>query len=241
MRVIILAAGKGSRLQPATDATPKTLLEVAGKPMLGHILDAVRAVPIDEVIICCGYLQEQIRAYCQQAAADLTVRFVENLAYVHTNNMYSLYLCRDYFDDDCVVMNADLVFDAGVLAKLLSVSGSAIAVAAGVYGEEAMKITVQGSHVTSISKQTPGRLAYGSSVDVYKFTQADMDVLLGIMRRYIEDEQASNMWTEVAIDAALVERVIRMVPVNVEAYRWFEIDTIEDLSRAEVLFLNDSA
>ncbi len=63
MKVIIPAAGIGKRLRPHTYSAPKALLHVAGKPMLGHILDIVRGLKPSEVILVVGFLGEQIVRY----------------------------------------------------------------------------------------------------------------------------------------------------------------------------------
>jgi len=63
MKVIIPAAGIGKRLRPHTYSVPKALLHVAGKPMLGHILDIVRGLRPSEVILVVGFLGEQVVRY----------------------------------------------------------------------------------------------------------------------------------------------------------------------------------
>ena len=54
MKIVIPVAGMGTRLQPHTFSTPKSLMHVAGKPILGHILDGVQGVDIEEVIFITG-------------------------------------------------------------------------------------------------------------------------------------------------------------------------------------------
>ncbi len=63
MKVIIPVAGIGTRLRPHTHTAPKGLLHVAGKPILGHILDALKQVKIDEVIFIIGFMGGQIVEY----------------------------------------------------------------------------------------------------------------------------------------------------------------------------------
>lgn len=63
MKVIIPVAGVGTRLKPHTHTVPKVLLQVAGKPILGHILDEFKDLSITEVILVVGYLGERIVGY----------------------------------------------------------------------------------------------------------------------------------------------------------------------------------
>ncbi|HKX18471.1 MAG TPA: nucleotidyltransferase family protein [bacterium] len=65
MRAIVLAAGRGRRLEPLTLTTPKPLLAVAGRPILAHILDALAAVGILDVVVVVGHLGDQIAAYLE--------------------------------------------------------------------------------------------------------------------------------------------------------------------------------
>ena len=66
MKIVIPVAGEGRRLRPHTNTVPKPLLEVAGKPILAHILDPLLSLNIDEVIFVIGYLGNQIREYVSE-------------------------------------------------------------------------------------------------------------------------------------------------------------------------------
>lgn len=82
MRVIIPVAGRGERLKPLTDTTPKTLLEVVGVPVLGYILDWVGGMDLSEVVLVVrpGTAADQIKGYVRGYRAsfgDFEVRYVE--------------------------------------------------------------------------------------------------------------------------------------------------------------------
>jgi N-acetyl-alpha-D-muramate 1-phosphate uridylyltransferase len=62
MKAMILAAGRGERMRPLTDHTPKPLLPVAGKPLIVHHLAALQAAGIVEIVINTGHLGEQLPA-----------------------------------------------------------------------------------------------------------------------------------------------------------------------------------
>lgn len=76
MKVIIPAAGAGTRLRPHTHTTPKALVQVAGKPILGHILDRLSILEIDELIIITGYMGSKIRQY-MDAHYNFRVIYIE--------------------------------------------------------------------------------------------------------------------------------------------------------------------
>jgi glucose-1-phosphate thymidylyltransferase len=75
LKVVIPAAGGGTRLKPHTHTLPKVLLHVADKPILGHILDLVKQVEPEEVIVVVGNQGEQIERYLRESYS-LNLRFV---------------------------------------------------------------------------------------------------------------------------------------------------------------------
>jgi len=76
MKIVIPVAGKGTRLQPHTFSTPKSLMHVAGKPILGHILDSLNEIDFEEVIFVTGPMGTKIRNYVK-AHYSFPVRFVD--------------------------------------------------------------------------------------------------------------------------------------------------------------------
>jgi glucose-1-phosphate thymidylyltransferase len=78
MKVVVPAAGQGTRLFPQTHTKPKPMVRVAGKPILGHILDDVVASPVQEVVIVVGVMQEKVVDYAtDQYGTALELEFVE--------------------------------------------------------------------------------------------------------------------------------------------------------------------
>ncbi|MEE2877113.1 MAG: sugar phosphate nucleotidyltransferase [Candidatus Neomarinimicrobiota bacterium] len=72
MKVIIPAAGHGTRLRPHTDRRQKCLLPVAGKPVIDHILEPLIDQGFDEIVLVTGYLEEQLREYVSKFEADFS-------------------------------------------------------------------------------------------------------------------------------------------------------------------------
>lgn len=76
MKAVIPAAGIGTRLRPHTHTAPKALLQVAGKPIIGHILDGVRSLGVNEVVLIVGYMGRKILTYVQKQYPDLKMDYV---------------------------------------------------------------------------------------------------------------------------------------------------------------------
>lgn len=99
MRAILLAAGMGTRLRPLTLNTPKSLIEVNGKPLLERQIEFLKEKEIDEVIVLTGYLNEKFK-YLKEKYG---VKLVYNDKYNVYNNVYTMYLVKDYLADSYVI------------------------------------------------------------------------------------------------------------------------------------------
>lgn len=76
MRVIIPAAGIGKRLRPHTHTVPKVLLRLAGKPILGHIVDLVIDFKPSEIIFVVGYKADLVKKYLEENYSSYNLKFV---------------------------------------------------------------------------------------------------------------------------------------------------------------------
>ena len=77
MRAVIPVAGMGTRMRPHTYSKPKVLLNVAGKPIIGHILDKIKEQKIKDVTIIRGYKGEEVEKYVNKAYPEMNFDFVE--------------------------------------------------------------------------------------------------------------------------------------------------------------------
>lgn len=236
MNAIILAAGCGSRLRPLTEKKPKTMVEVNGKPIIGHAINRLIHEGITQIAICTGYHSDIIREYCERDFRLVDFRFIENSEYLTTNNMFSLYLAREYLVEDCVVMNGDVVFDAGIVSLLLNQDHTAFAVDAGKYLDESMKVAVQNGRIVAISKNIPQQEAFGCSIDIYKIASSDTSLLIEEMQRIIEIENNKTNWTEVLLNRLCADGRLVAHPAAIGERRWYEIDNFDDLTAAESIF-----
>lgn len=118
MRAIIPVAGVGTRLRPHTYTMPKVLLNVAGKPILGHILDKLVENGIEEVTIVVGYMGDLIKEYVTRKYS-LKVDFVEQQERLGLG--HAIYLSRHTVSREPVlIILGDTVFDFDMQAMITS-------------------------------------------------------------------------------------------------------------------------
>ncbi len=109
MKIVLPVAGFGKRMRPHTWSKPKPLLNVAGRPILGHILDRFKGLDVEEVIFITGWLGDQIKEYVE-ANYDFTARFVvqEELK----GQAHAIYMAREYLTGPCITVWVDTFFEA---------------------------------------------------------------------------------------------------------------------------------
>ena len=126
MRAIIPVAGVGIRLRPHTFSRPKVLLNVAGKPILAHILDKVIAEGITSATIVIGYLGEMIEEYVRTHYPGLDVSFVTQSE--RKGLGHSIWMAREtYSDEPILIILGDTIFEVD-LHQVLKLQHSALGV-----------------------------------------------------------------------------------------------------------------
>lgn len=112
MKAVVLAAGKGTRLQPLTDEKPKGLVEVADEPILTHCFEQLADLGASEFVVVVGYLKEQIISYYGDAFQDVPI------TYTHQRNQnglaHALLTAEEHINDDFMLMLGDNIFRANL-------------------------------------------------------------------------------------------------------------------------------
>lgn len=121
MQCLILAAGKGTRLRPLTETTPKPLVKVAGKALLDHVVEALPSA-VDEIILVIGYLGEQIKAHCGTEYYGRKVTYVVQEEQRGTG--HALWLCKDLLKGRFLYMFADDIHGKADIARACSYTRS---------------------------------------------------------------------------------------------------------------------
>lgn len=121
MKVIILAAGQGTRLRPLTDNRPKCMVEVNGRSIIERQLDTMRSCGIqdEDITIICGYRSDVLKS----SFKDTKINFTVNEQYDSTNMVCSLMRARSLMEteEDIIISYGDIIYGEDVFKKILAV------------------------------------------------------------------------------------------------------------------------
>ena len=149
MKVIMPMAGKGTRLLPLTKRVPKPLVNVAGRPVMDYVMDALRrAGELDELIIITGHLKEKVERYVRKHY-DIPARFIEQKVLDGTAGAVNL--ARPYVAGPVIVIFVDTLFDADLsIVKTTNADGIIWTKEVEDYQRFGVVVTDQQSHMTKI-------------------------------------------------------------------------------------------
>jgi len=226
---IILAAGKGSRLNGTIGDKPKCLLRVGGKTLVERQVEAFRSVGIDDIVMVVGCQAEAVRQTCGQR-----ITYVDNTKFGQTNSLYSLWMARPLLYDGFVVMNCDVLFHPQMLRDLVtSRHEDALLISYQAddepLGDEEMKIKVRRGRVVDIAKTLPADDADGENVGIVKFGRDGARLLSSLMDQRVAAGGLRDWAPRAFADFA---RQRPLFTVGTRAFPWTEIDFPEDYERA---------
>ncbi len=237
MKVIILAAGMGKRFGKLGHSLPKCMVQIGGRPLLARTLTALDKVGIMDRVVVVGYEKEKIDHLVHTIPNAIgTIRLRINPDY-RKGSIISLWSVRDEFNDDLLIMDADVLFPDSLLSKLM-VSSHPNALLldprSSSTGEE-MMLMVRGNRVVHIGRKVEGTYdLIGEGVGFLKLSRWDAPVLKEALEQLIREGKDGCEYED-AIELLLQKAVVGYESVG--SLAWTEIDFPEDIQKAETEIL----
>lgn len=241
MKSIILAAGRGTRLDPYTRNRPKCLLRIGGRSLLQWQVDLLREADFEDITIVKGFAQDSILVE--------GAKYYINDNYESTNMVHSLFCAKPELGGEVLISYADIVYDHSILEAALNTSGGDIGVVVDVdwaayyrerYGDalaeaESLIIDgagrirrigepnpsskdVQGRYVGLIKLTSEGTRHFTSVYDDCNEAEAGQDLFRG---RSLQQLQMTD-FLQLIIDRGIE---VHAIPVH---NGWIELDTVAD-------------
>ncbi len=243
MQAIILAAGMGKRLKKYTENNTKCMVKVCGETLIERTLRQLEERAFSRVIIVIGYKGAELKAFLEGLDIHLPIQFVENPDYDKTNNIYSLYLAKDYLcEEDTILLESDVIFEPAVLDALLEDPRETLALV------DRYESWMDGTCLKlreddSIEAFIPGKSLnyrekdlYYKTVNIYKFAKEFS------VSRYVPFLEAyskalgNNEYYEQVLKVLAVLDNAGIYAKRLDGQVWYEIDDAQDLEIATSLF-----
>jgi choline kinase len=239
MRAIILAAGRGVRLQlPEDSQLPKCLLRFDGMTLLERHLRMLKSAGVTEVVLALGFRHELVQAELDRLAWTPRPEIVLNMNFelgsVLTVHTIAEALTRG---GDVLLMDADVLYDERILRALVDGSSPVNRLLIDrdfEAGDEPVKLCVQNGVPVELRKQLAVDLQFdtiGESVGFFRFTQAGAQRLAALVAAYT-DTGRGHMPHEEAVRDLLKETSQPIEVADVTGFPWIEIDFPIDVDRA---------
>src|SRR3954470_9307984 len=118
MQALVLAGGQGTRLQPLTLSVPKPVMPLAGRPFLTFMLDWLSSHGVDDVVLSCGFLSEEVQRVLGSRHRSMRLRYVEEDFPLGTAGPVRLAADLGYLSDRFLVLNGDVLTDMDLTSQL---------------------------------------------------------------------------------------------------------------------------
>jgi len=216
MKVIVPVAGVGTRLRPHTHTAPKPLLHVAGKPILGHILDQLNGLRPEQVVFVIGHMGDQIIDFVKEHY-DYATLFIEQSELLGLG--YAVYLALEQTrDSDVLVLLGDTIINAN-LEEFVAAGPNVLGLKAVDNPQRFGIAEVEGGRVVRLVEKPTEPVSNMAIVGVYYFSDAEL--LRTELHRLIENDMTTRGEYQIT-DAlqAMIERGRTIVPYEIDG--WYD-------------------
>lgn len=243
MQAIILAAGMGKRLKDLTNDNTKCMIKVNGVTLIERMLKQLDELNLNQIVIVVGYQAQKLIEYISNLSIKTNIVYVTNDIYNRTNNIYSLYLAKEYLTkDDTLLLESDLIFEDKALERLVNDPYPSLALIAKY--ESWMDGTVvtidEDNNIKSFLSKKQFKFEdsknYYKTVNIYKFgKEFSRSFYVPFLEAYSKALGNNEYYEQVLKVITLLDKpeIKASVLNNVH---WYEIDDIQDLDIAESIF-----
>ncbi|KMV30231.1 aminotransferase [Photobacterium swingsii] len=243
MQVVIPAAGMGNRLGNHTKDKTKCMVKVHDITLIERSLEILSKYDIKRFVIVVGYHKDKLTEFLGDNYNGIEIVYVENNIYDKTNNIYSIYLAKDYLvEDDTILLESDLIYEPQIIENLISNQYPNVAVVDKYQPwMDGTVVELDNSFdiVNFVSKKDFNFAKtdeYYKTVNIYKFSQEFLKkTYVPFLEAYSSALGDNEYYEQVLRIITLLEtQELKALPLQGE--KWYEIDDIQDLDNAEVIF-----
>jgi choline kinase len=235
MKGLILAAGRGTRIQSVHGERPKCLIRFNedGDTILDQQIENLFSAGISNIGIVVGYQMNQILDHvrARHHKFQRRIQFFKNARFAETNNIYSLWLARDWLmDDSFLCLNADVVFDPQLLTAALKSHRPITMIVDPEWRDETMKVIVKDGKIVRMSKGIPREEFSGTYLGITAFSSAIYRPFFNRMETLVRSGRVNDFFNTAV--QQLADEGVHVSPSPTWGLPWAEIDDLVDLQFA---------
>ncbi len=228
MKVLIMAAGVGSRISRYLHGQPKCCVDIAGEPLIRYTMKLLNKKGIHNIAIVTGY-QER---YILQALEGFQYARYYNPFFRVANSVSSVWFARDFLkgEEDIMIMNGDVFMEESVLQTVLDEERSPLMLSDSSRIEDAdYRFNWEGEFLKRYGKELSNADTTGEYVGIGKLKGADIEVFRQRLIDAVEAEDYTCWWEDIIYRT--IEKDEAVYVHDVAGQFWAEVDYIEDYER----------
>jgi len=231
--IIIPAAGSARRLRPLTDSIPKSLLRINNKPIIEHQLYNLPEEYVKKAIVILGYMGEKIKNHIESLDLKYPVKYYYNENYKNTNCAYSLIKAKQEMSEGSILINCDLLFKKKNIERLfISDYPNAVTVRKNDYHKTDLQdILIYNNKIHKWSIKLID--ANAEVMGPLKISKTDSHKVIEYFKSLTVEEQFKMHCFGLFSNCI---NIIDFHPVFINDGAWVEIDTKNDLEKAEIMW-----
>ncbi|EKD26154.1 MAG: nucleotidyl transferase [uncultured bacterium] len=235
MKAVILAAGRGIRMNHRTTIIPKCLLDINGKTIIEKQLLHLKRHGIKDIFLVLGHQYDKVLMKLH----EIKVRHVNilfNNDYAVTNNMFSLFKTKEWVKGNSfVLLNGDAVVENKLFDMIVNSKSSACPYDSENFNPEELKVLIKDKLAYKIMPKITGpENSNGSTIGVFKFSAQASTLFFDDMEKTIVKQKKLNEWFEHSLTNIFPKTKFK--PLDIKGLKWIEIDDPNDLSLARGMF-----
>lgn len=246
MQGLILAAGLGSRLKHLTKNNTKSMVEVNGISLIERMLRAMDNCNFSRIIVVTGYRSDIFTEYINNLGINTIIEFVNNDVYDKTNNIYSMYLAREYMEkEDTITFESDLIFEDRLIDLLIEDKRPNLALISKYerwMDGTCLKINDNEEILEFVSGKEfdfSNADEYYKTINIYKFSKDfSKEIYFPMLEKYMEEHGKNDYYETVLKNIINLKKNDIFAKIVPSDYKWYEIDDEQDLRIAENIFSN---
>lgn len=222
MKVLLMAAGKGTRVSHYIEGKPKCTVDIGGVSLIEYTIQELLKRNVQKIGMVLGYHSEEIIEILKK----YEIQYFYNYFYDVTNSIASVWFARDFIDDDMILMNADVYMDGDLIDEVFLEKKSPVLFSDSRRKEQAdYKLYYEDGQLIKFGKELEGEDVSGEYVGIAKINKEFVSCFTDKLDELIKNGKY-HMWWEDVLYSYVGKKDIYIS--DVKGMFWEEVDYINE-------------